>query len=573
MQSQVLYSSYHHDRLLPVEYKTHCMRNDSLSSDSSCNQNSIKYSQSSVSDVTSDDDSSTGENNLLKGAEINGVMYRKENSDEELAECIKATEEIETHHTAAIYNIYSNWSNSLDDYGLVEGRDYDVIIEYTTNPNSSAKSPVPSKFSKHVSPTEIDKQNKKNDSEMLKSACTANDNCNQYSSKTLKMIIRNKSEVILNCDSQKENKQELSIAKVTAPKAKKRSFEDNLEKCTASIQKDEQERNKNKLSRKVNSDIIKINIKEQEDKTMKEPARNKRTVVNCPVVVAGPRNEKKLQIPEHLKLKTRKRSFENELNHCMELTSKKTELAKKRKKINLQEDKSRRDISSNSCSAQIRSKAIVRDMQSNTSDKVVECPIARTAPNGLLHTASYTVREKQIFDPIKEASRKFLMNFKKQKAEASIKRDENIIKSKTCKVENFQIQPLMTDSDYLKIVGMTKAEPKTEKNLFDDKLNKCMASIQKDEQKINKNKLNRNFNRDNIVVVTSRASEEGPRTENKLQALESLVSKTKKKSFDNKLNHCTESASKHTELPTKKKQINLEEYRYRRGISSNISSA
>ncbi|CAB3232462.1 unnamed protein product [Arctia plantaginis] len=51
---------FHHARLLPIEYK-YSSRNDSLSSDSSFNQNSPEYPQS-ISDISSDDDSSNKEN-------------------------------------------------------------------------------------------------------------------------------------------------------------------------------------------------------------------------------------------------------------------------------------------------------------------------------------------------------------------------------------------------------------------------------------------------------------------------------------------------------------------------------
>ncbi|CAB3258505.1 unnamed protein product [Arctia plantaginis] len=123
----VLHSTYHHARLFPIGSKTLCVKNDSLSSDSGCNQNSSKYPHSSVSDISSDDNSSSVENNMVQ-SEMIGVLYRKEHSGEYLADHmeVKVCDEIESHHIDIKVNMYLNGYNIVDDHRLVEGRDFDT---------------------------------------------------------------------------------------------------------------------------------------------------------------------------------------------------------------------------------------------------------------------------------------------------------------------------------------------------------------------------------------------------------------------------------------------------------------
>ncbi|CAB3227778.1 unnamed protein product [Arctia plantaginis] len=136
----VLHSTYHHARLFPIGSKTLCVKNDSLSSDSGCNQNSSKYPHSSVSDISSDDNSSSVENNMVQ-SEMIGVLYRKEHSGEYLADHmeVKVCDEIESHHIDIKVNMYLNGYNSVDDHRLVEGRDFDTndTIIIIVNPNSA----------------------------------------------------------------------------------------------------------------------------------------------------------------------------------------------------------------------------------------------------------------------------------------------------------------------------------------------------------------------------------------------------------------------------------------------------
>ncbi|CAB3258502.1 unnamed protein product [Arctia plantaginis] len=73
-------------------YKTLCMKNDSLSSDNGYNQNSPKYPQSSVSYISSDDNRSSVEKNMVQ-SEMNKVLYRKEHSGEYLPENMEGCKE------------------------------------------------------------------------------------------------------------------------------------------------------------------------------------------------------------------------------------------------------------------------------------------------------------------------------------------------------------------------------------------------------------------------------------------------------------------------------------------------
>ncbi|CAB3258515.1 unnamed protein product [Arctia plantaginis] len=314
----------------------------------------------------------------------------------------------------------------------------DIDFKNKNSAKPSVKPPVQSNCRKKLSPTHSDSvksKNKTNNSVMLKSAFKASDNCSQNSNSSIKLTIKNKSEVILNCDyidSQKDKTIEVNCK---------------------------------------NSNNLNTNNLEKKDKNINELGKNECRVVNTSSAVEDEphsksenfytglfNNKKELQIPKPLEPKIEKSPVDHELNKCMEVSIKKEEQPLKKKKLNLQEYKLRRGVSSNTSSAQVSPEAIFPDMPSPGLDKAVKCPIIRTTPNGLLNTAEKVNNEEKFFDPIKEASRKILMNSKKQKAEAIRKRDEDIVMSKIPKVENFQLQPLISDAEMLKIVGMTKPE-------------------------------------------------------------------------------------------------------------------
>lgn len=316
----------------------------------------------------------------------------------------------------------------------------DIDSKKKSSVKPSVKPPVQSNCRKKLSPSHSapdSYKDKSNSSVMIKSACKASDNCSQNSNGSIKLTIKNKSEVILNCDH------------VDSQKDK------TIDKC------------KNSVSDKTN------NV-EKQDKNIKELDRNKtsKVISNVETVTVKeeprPRNEnfytalfsnkQDVQIPHAMQPKTEKRPFEEELNKCMEAAIKKEEQPQKKKKLNLQEYKLRRGVCSNNSSAQVSPEAIFPDMPSPGLDKAMKCPIVRTPPNGLLNTTDKVNNEQKFFDPIKEASRKILMNTKKQKAEAMRKRDEDIVMSKIPKVENLQLQPLISDAEMMKIVGMTQPE-------------------------------------------------------------------------------------------------------------------
>ncbi|XP_047035928.1 uncharacterized protein LOC124641774 [Helicoverpa zea] len=317
----------------------------------------------------------------------------------------------------------------------------DIDAKKKTSVKPSVKPPVQSNCRKKLSPPHSAPdsfKDKSNSSVMIKSASKASDNCSQNSNGSIKLTIKNKSEVILNCDH------------VDSQKDK------NIDKC------------KNSVSDKTNNVV-------KQEKNIKELDRNKGKVVNNVETVSvkeepRPKNEnfytalfsnkQDVQIPQAMQPKTEKRPFDDELNKCMlEVAIKKeAEQPLKKKKLNLQEYKLRRGVCSNNSSATVSPEAIFPDMPSPLLDKAVKCPITQTPPNGLQNTTDKVNNEQSFFDPIKEASRKILMNTKKQKAEAMRKRDEDIVMSKIPKVENLELQPLISDAEMMKIVGMTQPE-------------------------------------------------------------------------------------------------------------------
>lgn len=313
----------------------------------------------------------------------------------------------------------------------------DIDAKKKTSAKTSVKPPVQSNCRKKLSPHHSAPdsfKDKSNNSVMMKCASkAASDNCSQNSNGSIKLTIKNKSEVILNCDH------------VDSQKDK------NIDKC------------KINFSGKTN------NVEKQE-KNIKEVDRSKGKVVNNVETVsvkaeARPKNEnfytalfsnkQDVQIPQALQPKTEKRPSDDELNKCMlEIAIKKeAEQPLKKKKLNLQEYKLRRGVCSDTSSATVSPETIFPDMPNPFNDKVVKSHITQTPPNGLLNTEVKI--EQKIFDPIKEASRKILINTKKQKAEAIRKRDEDIVMRKIPKVDNLELQPLISDAEMLKIVGMS----------------------------------------------------------------------------------------------------------------------
>lgn len=302
-----------------------------------------------------------------------------------------------------------------------------------------------------------DFKDKPNISVIVKDACKASDTpCSQNSNGSIKLTIKNKSEVILNCDDKDSQKDKI------------------IEKCKSSVS---EKTIKVEAQNNVKNKTV---IKEEKTKHIKELDSNKGKSIGSvdnyttASIKEEPRpkaehfytalfsNKHDVQVPQAMQIKTEKRSFEEEISIITNIANKtETEQPAKKKKLNLQEYKLRRGANSNNSSATVSPEAIFPDLLNPFhAEKIKQIPI-RTPPNDITNTVEQVSFEapKKLFDPIREASRKILMNTKKQKAEATRKRDEDIVMSKIPKVENLELQPLISDAEMMKIVGMTPVEP------------------------------------------------------------------------------------------------------------------
>lgn len=295
---------------------------------------------------------------------------------------------------------------------------------------------------------------KSNNSVMNKSACKASDTpCSQNSNGSIKLTIKNKSEVILNCDdkdSQKDSKhiekhKNISVNDKTSNSSKSKSVKDNIKEVDS---------NKCKTVSKeaVSKETVCVSVSVKEEPRPKD--ENFYTALFP--------NKQDVQIPQAMVKteKIEKRPFDEELQRISEITCKKeTEQPQKKKKLNLLEYKMRIGVNSNNSSTQVSPEAIFPDIPHLNLDKSLKSVLSQM-PNGMPRSAEQGKPEapKKFYDPIREASRKILMNTKKQKAEATRKRDEDIVMSKIPKVENLQLQPLISDAEMMKIVGMAQSE-------------------------------------------------------------------------------------------------------------------
>lgn len=303
----------------------------------------------------------------------------------------------------------------------------------------------------HSAPNDYKDKDKSNSSVIVKDACEASDTpISQSSNCSIKLTIKNKSEVILNCDD-KDSQKDKNIEKA------KPSVSD---KETKLVKVDTQNNYKSYKNAKHIKELVSNKVKgvssieNSTNANAKEGPRPKEE--NFYTALFS--NKQDVQIPQPLQVKTEKRSFEEEISIATKLPNKEDQPQKK-KKLNLQEYKMRRCVSSNSSSAAVSPEAIFPDMQSPFGiEKTAKCTPSQTQPNGPTNERRSNEAPKKIFDPIREASRKILMNTKKLKAEAMRKRDEDFVMSKIPKVENLELQPLISDAEMMKIVGMAPAE-------------------------------------------------------------------------------------------------------------------
>nr|XP_026489603.1 uncharacterized protein LOC113396046 [Vanessa tameamea] len=287
---------------------------------------------------------------------------------------------------------------------------------------------------------------KSNGSVMVKNACKASDTpCSQNSNGSIKLTIKNKSEVIIkNCDARDIHK-DTAIEK---PKTSS-SCSSSLNKIPTNINNvksvESLDRNKNKDVSCVDKHVL--NVKQEVNS---KPEHFYAALFS---------NKHDVQVPLSIDVKTEIKTNDEENKVTVDIpTVTEIEQPLKKKKLNLQEYKLRRGVSSNNSSAQVSPEAIFPDIPCNLNfDKDFKIAIHQGPATNVLIPKEHANAEvsKTIFDPIREASRKILMNNKKQKAEAMRKRDEDIVMSKIPKVENLELQPLISDAEMMKIVGMT----------------------------------------------------------------------------------------------------------------------
>lgn len=342
----------------------------------------------------------------------------------------------------------------------------DSELKKKTSAKPAVKPPAQSNCRKKLSPTHSvnDVVLKSNSSVINKCASKASDTpCSQNSNGSIKLTIKNKSEVILNCDhkdSQIKNNDSVEKCKVSSNvsdvtcvvnqikdekhiKVEEKRIKEE-EKHPKEIEKNIKEvvRIKNKNTNSVEAEIVSV----------KKETRPKEEKKDENFYTALFSNKQDVKIPQSMPIKKELNAFEEELNKANEI---KKEEPHKKKKLNLQEYKLRRGVSSNNSSTAVSPESIFPDMPLN-SDKTAK-PIILTLPNELINKVNNET-PKKFYDPIREASRKIVANAKKQKAEALRKRDEDIVMSKIPKVDNLQLQPLISDAEMLKIVGMTQQE-------------------------------------------------------------------------------------------------------------------
>lgn len=371
-----------------------------------------------------------------------------------------------------VYNLSSD-----DESDKKETKNKKVIIENElkkkTSVKPAVKPPAQSNCRKKLSPmhsvNEVVLNIKSNSSVINKCASKASDTpCSQNSNGSIKLTIKNKSEVILNCDhkdSQIKHNDNVEKFKVSSSvsdvlnvyeikQEKHMKHEENHVKDVGKHVKEEEKHIK-EVEKNI-KEVVRIKNKhlnsvEAENIKVKQETRPKEEHFYTALFS----NKQDVKIPQTVLIKKEFNAFEDELNKADEI---KKEEPHKRKKLNFQEYKLRRVASSNNSSTAVSPESIFPDMPHPLNSDKTAKPLILTLPNGLINKTNNET-PKNFYDPIREASRKIVANAKKQKAEALRKRDEDIVMSKIPKIDNLQLQPLISDAEMLKIVGMTQPEP------------------------------------------------------------------------------------------------------------------
>ncbi|KOB70071.1 Uncharacterized protein OBRU01_15848, partial [Operophtera brumata] len=350
----------------------------------------------------------------------------------------------------------------------------DSELKKKTSVKPAVKPPAQSNCRKKLSPTHSvnDIVLKSNSSVIDKCASKASDTpCSQKSNGSIKLTIKNKSEVILNCDhkdSQIKNNDNVEKFKVSSSVSDVANVVNEIKqekhikvevKPIKEVEKrvKEEEKHMKEVEKNI-KEVVRIRNKnvnsvEAEIVSVKKETRPKEEKKDEHFYTALFSNKQDVKLPQSVPIKKELNAFEEELIKANEI---KKEEPHKKKKLNLQEYKLRRGVSSNNSSTAVSPESIFPDMPLN-SDKTAK-PLILTLPNELINKVNNETPQT-FYDPIREASRKIVANAKKQKAEALRKRDEDIVMSKIPKVDNLQLQPLISDAEMLKIVGMTQPEP------------------------------------------------------------------------------------------------------------------
>ncbi|GBP19260.1 Peroxisome proliferator-activated receptor gamma coactivator-related protein 1 [Eumeta japonica] len=340
----------------------------------------------------------------------------------------------------------------------------------------NAKSPLQSNHRKKLSPVysvpSISVKCDNNDSVMPHTASKASENNSQGSTGSIKLTIKNKSKVILNlnCDPKKDSLKHInsnesvkikdSSSKIV-PKNKK-----NIEKNKKALSISASEFKDVYTENSVEPLVIKEEARpiKQESKDFYMTLFDNKQDLKISFDTSIPKkeiNEQTMAVPEPI---------------SQQITPEIKQPTKK--KLNLQEYKLRKEGGSSSNSRTVSPEAIFPDIPNVAIPKMCETVVRKSIStiiqsepeksNDIINLTSKATTQtlilkaepieypmnvndqqktgleppKKIFDPIREASRKILMNTKKQKAEAMRKRDEDIVMSKIPKIENYKPQPL-----------------------------------------------------------------------------------------------------------------------------------
>lgn len=335
-----------------------------------------------------------------------------------------------------------------------DDEDSNSSVKNKTSAKPSVKIPLLSNHRKKLSliPSVANVSVKENGnvSVISNNASKASDNSSQSSSGSIKLTIKNKSKVILkmDCDDKKDSQKIIKHNESVKPSVSKVA-----DVCIKSAKQE------------TNAKLIVSNVKiENHNKEAVEAvAEQESRPVKEDFYTALFKNKQDIHIalPEPTIVKPENKTVDSNENKLLnDVVTPAVETKPLKKKLNLQEYKLRKEgANSNGSSRTVSPEAIFPEIQvpmninKTAKTQVAQNEFAATAVNADIE------EPKKLFDPIRDASRKILANTKKQKAEATRKRDEDIVMSKIPKVENLELQPLISEAEMLKIVGI--AQPAT----------------------------------------------------------------------------------------------------------------